>query len=119
MSSVTGQPHGNPIANSPARSAPVSKATTPGSARAAALSIAPTRAWARGLRSTAMWSVPAGTMSSVHVARPVISAASSRRGTLCPTKVEVSAVWVIWCAPSLDEPVQSDPDHSPPEGVVA
>jgi hypothetical protein len=53
-------------------------------------------------------------MSSVQVARPVISAASSRRGTLRPTKVGVSAdrvaVWVM--ARLLDrQPDQSDLDH--------
>jgi hypothetical protein len=47
-----------------ASSAPVTTATTPGSASAAEVSIELIRAWATGLRRTDMCSIPGSAMSS-------------------------------------------------------
>src|SRR5215210_7955492 len=84
MSSVTGQPQGMPMAHSSARSSPPYTPTTPGIALAADVSMDVILACAYGLRRMARWSIPGNLMSSVKVARPARSAASSLRGTLLP-----------------------------------
>ncbi len=91
MSSVTGQA----IRRGPAHSKswPEKAATTPSMARALDTSTFSILACARGLRTTAIQSMSAATRSSVYFPRPVISSASSLRGTACPTyRSEVSAM---------------------------
>ncbi len=66
------------------RSAPVSTATTPGSARAAETSTESTRAWAIGERTNAACSMPGSLMSSTYRPAPVRMRGSSERLTLAP-----------------------------------
>jgi len=85
MSSVTGQAIGSGPAHSPCRSAPEKAATTPGIPRALERSTRLIRAWAKGLRTTAIQAIPGRAMSSTYLARPVRNSGSSFLGTSRPT----------------------------------
>ena len=85
MSSVTGQAMSIGAAQSPARSFPEKAATTPSITRAFDRSTLRIRAFANGLRTTLIHSIPGIEMSSVYRPWPVISSASSFRFTDCPT----------------------------------
>src|SRR4029079_5418604 len=75
------------------RSAPVRTAATPGSCRAAAVSMLLMRAWACGLRRMTACSMPGILMSSVNVPAPVNRRGSSTRFMGRPTcTVRVSAM---------------------------
>ncbi len=67
-------------------SAAVRTRCTPGSARARAVSIAPTRACPCGERRPAAWSTPRGSMSSTNDPSPRRSRGSSFRGMRAPIK---------------------------------
>ena len=67
------------------RSSPVSTPCTPGWARAASASTATIRAWARGDRANAVWSMPGSWMSSRYCAAPMAFSAASSRGRRAPT----------------------------------
>src|SRR6056297_1180049 len=101
MSSVTGHAHGIGAAHVSDRSAPVYTARTPGTAAAAEVSIDVMRAWAYGLRRTAMYSAPGIFMSLVKTDSPVSSAGSSLRSRRVPSTLVVeSSVTVIAGPPS-------------------
>src|ERR1700724_1461256 len=86
MSGVTTHAQGSPPC-SPARSAPLKTATTPGLSRAAEVSTLTIRACAYGLRRNATYSIPGSWMLSVHWVFPVINRASSERLRAVPTSV--------------------------------
>src|SRR5918994_6319799 len=108
ISSVTGQAQGMGPAQSSARSSAVKAAVTPGCSSAAETSRLVIFAWAKGLRSTAMCSVPGSLMLSVQLARPVTRAGSSLRGTPPPTYFSGASV----------TPVPLFPLARPPSGLL-
>src|SRR5947199_2421901 len=98
MSGVTGQAQGSEPCSS-AKSAPLYAATTPGRCSAGDTSTRVTLACAIGLRSTAMCSIPANWLLSVHCVCPVTSLASSLPSRRRPTSRAVSGA-EIWSAAS-------------------
>src|SRR5262249_43647408 len=73
-------------------SAAVQTATTPGSARAADVSIATILPWAWFERTIRMWSWCGNEMSAAKRPRPLTSGGSSSRSTDCPIHLLLSAV---------------------------
>src|SRR5712692_6582760 len=93
MSSVTDHAISSGAVQSPARSWPEKTATTPGASLAAERSTPLIRAWANGLRTTSIHSIPGTVMSSVYRAWPVMSSGSSFRRTSVPiTRRAVCAI---------------------------
>lgn len=78
MSAVIGQAQGRLIPSAP-RSMAVNTPCTPGSCLAVSVLILVILAWASGLRTTTMCTIPGSMMLSVQRVRPVISRASSLR----------------------------------------
>jgi hypothetical protein len=88
---LSGTRHGNELAPSAARSAPVITASTPGAASAADVSMPRISACACGERSTTPWAWPGTSTSSRNRPRPVTNRASSvrRTGWLVPNRVMI------------------------------
>src|SRR5262249_27427325 len=95
MSSATGHAIGSGAFQSPWRSPPENTATTPSAARAFDRSTPAMRAWACGLRTTAIQTIPGTVRSSTNRACPVRSRASSLRGAGAPMPVATCPVTVI------------------------
>src|SRR5215207_8040895 len=82
-----------------ARSAPVTTATTPGSAAAAEVSMDAMRAWGTGLRRTAACSIRGRTMSSTKRPAPRRKRSSSLRRSECPMPpIPGGVAWVVGCS---------------------
>src|SRR5918993_698584 len=82
-----------------ARSAPVTTATTPGSAAAAEVSMDAMRAWGTGLRRTAACSIPGRTTSSTKRPAPRRKRSSSLRRSECPMPpIPGGVAWVVGCS---------------------
>ncbi len=92
------QPHGSaPTLTSCA----VYTATTPGTARAGAVSTRFRRAWACGLRTKAAWVMPGSLTSSTYWPRPVMKRGSSRRFSDAPKSLVPVAVAMTLHLPAI------------------
>ena len=98
MSGVTGHAQGR-LGHSSTSSAPVNTAITPGVATAPETSIDLMRAWASGLRTKAIVSMPAAVMLSVQFVWPVMRWASSLRRGAVPMVPAVGSSMTVMRAP--------------------